>query len=115
MTFDETKIEFMKRFKTIKEIYRNESKKGIWTTVILVCGARGVIKLAEGETDDFEKSILWAYAKATKNTIMYYNQYTMKLNNCISAPTHHTKSYANAVQDMCSSPHMSLSISSMHR
>lgn len=77
MTFDETKMEFMKRFKTIKEIYRNESKKGIWTTVILKCGEKGVIKLAEGEADDFEKSILWAYAKATKNTTMYNNMYTI--------------------------------------
>ena len=70
MTFIETKEMFMKRFKTVKEIYRNESKKGICTTVILTCGAKGVIKLADGETDDFEKAILWAYAKATKETHM---------------------------------------------
>jgi len=68
MTFIEVKEMFMKRFKSVKEIYRNESKKGICTTVILTCGAKGVIKLADGETDDFEKSILWAFAKATKET-----------------------------------------------
>jgi len=80
MTFDETKIEFMKRFKTIKEIYRNESKKGICTTVLLTCGAKGVIKLAEGEADDFEKSILWAYAKATKDTHMIKASYAVAIN-----------------------------------
>jgi hypothetical protein len=93
MTFDETKIEFMKRFKTIKEIYRNESKKGICTTVLLTCGAKGVIKLAEGEADDFEKSILWAYAKATKNTIMFHNQTAVAL-----APNRTTMSVGYALR-----------------
>lgn len=112
MTFDETKTEFMKRFKTIKEIYRNESKKGICTTVLLTCGAKGVIKLADGEADDFEKSILWAYAKATKNTIMAYSSYRMT-NPCREVSiaqrlTGHRLGYP------VPSP-MSLSIASMYR
>lgn len=110
MTFDETKTEFMKRFKTIKEIYRNESKKGICTTVLLTCGAKGVIKLADGEADDFEKSILWAYAKATKNTIMYINN-AITINPCreVSIAQRlmgHRVGYPSP---------MSLSISSMYR
>jgi len=79
MTFIEVKEMFMKRFKSVKEIYRNESKKGICTTVILHCGAKGVIRLADGETDDFEKSILWAFAKATKETHMV-KAYTTTIN-----------------------------------
>ena len=98
MTFDETKTEFMKRFKTIKEIYRNESKKGICTTVLLTCGAKGVIKLADGEADDFEKSILWAYAKATKNTIMFHNQYT--LNTVAIGPNGTTMSVGYALKKL---------------
>jgi len=98
MTFIEVKEMFMKRFKTVKEIYRNESKKGICTTVILTCGAKGVIKLADGETDDFEKAILWAYAKATKETHMvksytvYANQDSLLMR---MAKLRNNTSYAN--------------------
>ena len=70
MDFEATKKEMMRRFKSIKNVYRNESKKGIYTTVILYCGAKSSIKLADGEQDDIEKSIPWAFAKATKDVIM---------------------------------------------
>jgi hypothetical protein len=60
--FVEQKQMFMKKFKNIKSIHRCVSKKGVFTTVILNDDRKKTVKLCDGDVDDFEKSVLWAYA-----------------------------------------------------
>lgn len=80
MDFNATKAFMMKKLVNIKNIYRNESKKGIYTTVIMRrvnnntnTNVSGTVRLMDGDEDDYEKAILWAYLKAL-NVVVSHNK-----------------------------------------